>query len=378
MKLYPDGGSEIGGAKIGGKGIVLFLTWLYNALLRLFPRSFQAEFADEMRDSFAQAVEEARQRGGSALGRLCLAELSGLTLAGVRAQLQLDEPRQPAAALPVDQPWGEILLALAVFLLPAGMALFSLPQDSTSAIGFPVAIIFLSVMIFLGWLGGFPLWSVPYVGLILIIAGYLHLFLWIAGMVRPALISNFSPGPWDYNTYLMLEIVSSGMLWLMLFCFTLLIVALLAVFNRFQPLFGRTRQDWTLLSYILYGESVFALLLLESHRLEPNFVITSLLCMAAGIWFFLRSSRQRQRLFALLSFLTLAVGISAYGKWPLSSGQEWGSWSSLLPSEAGRLLFSWLFMVAALLLPGLLARWPVKTGRLPLPGSRTVGPPAAS
>ena len=34
-------------------------------------------------------------------------------------------------------------------------------------------------------------------GLILVVAGYLYLFQWIASLVSPALISNFTPGPWD-------------------------------------------------------------------------------------------------------------------------------------------------------------------------------------
>jgi hypothetical protein len=168
--------------------------------------------------------------------------------------------------------------------------------------------------------------------------------------------------------------VSTGMMWLMLFCLTLLVIALLAVFNRFQPLLRRIRHDWTLLSYILYGESFFALLLLfGSHRYEPNYAIASLFCLVSGMWFFARSPRRWQRLLALLSCLTLAIGVAALEKWQLLPGQVGLSWSNLRFSEPGRLLLSWVWMVAALLLPALLYRLPPAPTRAPAAGSHPPG-----
>jgi hypothetical protein len=129
------------------------------------------------------------------------------------------------------------------------------------------------------------------------------------------------------------------------------------VFNRFQPLLNRLRHDWSLLSYILYGESVFALVVLfESHRSDPNYAIASLLCLLAGVWFYLRSPSRGLRLMALVACLTLAVGVAVLEKRPpeLAAGES--LWITLSSAEAGRLLLTWAAMVVALLLPGLLSR----------------------
>jgi hypothetical protein len=326
------------------------LRW-YNALLRLFPPRFREEFGQEMAETFAQRLAETHPQGRVPL-LLWLDEL--VALPGVLLQAYAAPQTRPGSeeafkSGPLAQPWRELLLALAVFLLPAGMLLscrstLNLP----SAPSVKEALLFLGIMLSLGWMGGFPLWSRPYVGLILAVSAYLYVFQRIANQISPALISNFAPGPWDRSTYLMLQVASNGMLWLMLFCLTLLAVALLAVFNRFQPLLERLRYDWSLLSYILYGESVFALLLLQSRQMEPGYLLASLLCLAVGVWFFLWASRPVgaspwQRLLALLACLTLAVGVSAL--------QTWGA-----PTGSGiNLLLVWGWMAAAVLLPGLLA-----------------------
>ena len=343
------------------------LTRLYAALLKLYPRAFREEFAEEMQEAFSQAAQEASTGGFPTIARLCLNELLDLPGAVLQAYERTSSRTGGGAAewvRPGEQSWRELVLALAVFLLPASTALLNAPQGAPATAELRAAFLFVLVMVGVGWFGGFPLWSLPYVGLVLVIAGYLHLFLWIAGLVNPLLIANFHPGPWDHSTYLLLQVAATGMLWLMLFCLTLLVVAVLVVFNRFQPLLARVRYDWTLLSYVLYGESLFALLVFESRKTESNYLIASLLLMAAGLWLYLRSPAHWQRMLALLGCLTLAVGVAFFRAGPLTTLEAWLSWEA--PSEAGRLLLSWIGMMAALLLPGLLARLgPGRASRLP-------------
>jgi hypothetical protein len=351
--------------------IVHYLTRLYTTLLRLYPRGFYVEFSEEMREAFSQAAEEAAAQGNLPLARLFLQELISLPASIVHAGQQAQGARPVSSSLalqhsPFEQSGRELLLALAVFLLPAVMILVGGAPQTSASFGMPATLLFLIVMIVIGWLGGFPLWSLPYVGLVLAIAGYLVLFQWVASLVSPALISSFTPGVWDRSTYLLLEVVSNGMVWLMLFCLTLMVVALLAVFNRFQPLLARVRQDWTLLSYILYGESFFALFLLfENHRYEPNYAIAGLFCLLAGVWFYLHSSAQWKRLLALLGCLTLAVGIAVLANRQLAPGLDWAASGTLRVSNVGRLLLSWIWMVLALLLPGLLSRLPALPASTP-------------
>ncbi len=355
--------------------ITVWLKKLYKTVLFLYPPRFRAEFGEEMQEVFDQAVIDCSHKGGLALVYLCLGELASLPASLLNAHQTGRLRGAPSgfisspAPVSFSQSWQELLLALAVFLLPAGLILINQPFQKSAPLSLLAGLLFLAVMMLVGWLGGAELRSLANIGILLVIATYLVLFQWVAGLVAPALISDFSPGALDRSTYLLLEAASRGMLWLMLFCLTLLIVALLAIFNRFQPLLHRVRHDWTLVSYILYGESLFALLLLfESQRFNLSYAIASLLCLLAGLWFFLRSPVRWVRLLAMLTCLTLAVGIAALDQWPLQSGAGWLTWSQIHPSDAGRLLLSWVWMVAALLLPGLLARLPSRGRRQSLAG----------
>jgi hypothetical protein len=325
---------------------------LYNTMLRLLPPRFREEFGQEMAETFAQRLAEANRHGRNLL-LLWLDELVALpgvllqAYATPHAWSRSDEALEPG---PLAQPWRELLLSLVVFLLPAGMLLFGMSDlNYSSTPGFMEVLLFLGIMLSLGWIGGFPLWSRPYIGLILAVSAYLYVFQLIASQISPALISNFTAGTWDRSSYLVLRVASNGMLWLMLFCLTLLAVALLAVFNRFQPLLEQLRYDWSMLSYILYGESVFALMMLQSQKSEPGYMLASLLCLVAGVWFFLWASPSTgaasgQRLLVLLACLTLAVSVSALQ----TVGEQSGG--------GEKLLLIWGSMAAAVLLPGLLAR----------------------
>ena len=369
---------------------ISWLTRMYHVLLHLYPPSFRNEFADEMQEVFTQAADEAAGQSLSAIGELCLNELRGLPAALLGIRQQARRSMRAAAALPaqliqIELSWKEVLVTLAVFLLPAVVILANRhPQASTSGgvypASLPAGLLFLLIMLVVGILRGFSLRPQPYSGAVITIAVYLFLFQWVADLVSPSLISNFSAPPWEHSTYLLLKTVSTGMLWLVLFCLTLLVVALLAVFNRFQPVCWRIKNDWSLLSFILHGEMVFALLLLfENHRTEWPYIFTSLLCLAAGAWFYLRSAQGWHRSLALLGGLLLAVCVAASGaysagsasqKWLLFPRSETGiPWLALLLSEdgwleAGRVLLVWLWVLAALLIPSLRSHFQ-KTGEEP-------------
>ena len=325
--------------------------YLYAILLWLYPPDFRREFGEEMREVFSQAVAEAAGKNPLQVLALFANELLHLPAAALRLHAQarrnmaVTTPRLP----PLELSWKELLLSLAVFLLPAVMLLSGESSPHSSASSSHAALLFLAIMVAAGFLRGFPLRSSPYFGLVLVVAGYLYLFQWVVALISPALISDLTPGAWDRSAYLLLQIISTGMLWLMLFCLTLLVVALLAIFNRFQPLFRRVEGDWTLLSYVLYGESAFVLLLLfESHHSAPAYTCASLLCLAGGAWFYLRSSQGGRRILALIGGVTLAMWIAA-----LSRGALWDAGSGSLP-----VLLAWVWMVIAILLPTLLRQKP--------------------
>jgi len=345
--------------------ILHWLTQLYKALLHLYPATFRDEFAEEMLEVFSISLREASRKSITALADCSLHEFAGLSSSIVRIHKTRHSRRRPASSLPgqndllFERSWRELAFALVIFLLPAGLILINQSPQVSISFSLLAAVSFLGVMVITGWLGGTPLWSMPYVGLVLVIAGYLYLFQWVVNSVAPSIATNL-PGAWDPSSYLLLKVASHGMLWLMLFCLTLLIVAALAVCNRFQPLLIRVQDYWTQLSYILYGESIFALLVLfKSHHLHAGYSIAGLLILLTGIWFFLRSSAQPQRVLALLACLTLAVGVVTFDiSASITSGGFVGLLDGFTTSAGGRLLLSWVLMAAALLLPRVLARSP--------------------
>jgi hypothetical protein len=63
---------------------------LYRCLLRLYPASYQAAFADEMLTVYREAVTDATRRGGSARARFFMREIAGLLRGAVREWLTCD------------------------------------------------------------------------------------------------------------------------------------------------------------------------------------------------------------------------------------------------------------------------------------------------
>jgi hypothetical protein len=100
-----------------------FLTTLYRLLLRLYPRTFQTEFAVEMQQVFAALLTETAQQRKQPFLRLCLREFGGL-LVGIGKEwfLMLSQKMQyfsrPQFTRPVTPaPWFEVLLTIVPVLV---------------------------------------------------------------------------------------------------------------------------------------------------------------------------------------------------------------------------------------------------------------------
>lgn len=101
---------------------------LFCALLHLYPSEYRQEYAEEMQEVFSQATENASKKGTFSLGQLLIKELLSLPFSALRVHLQVRSASAAANAgtnpdAPLDLSWRELLIALAVFLLPAMMIL---------------------------------------------------------------------------------------------------------------------------------------------------------------------------------------------------------------------------------------------------------------
>jgi hypothetical protein len=339
---------------------------LYRMLLRLFPLSFRDEFGDEMQSVFAELISD-----GAANSRLSMAgtvmseffSLPGAALRQYQATWFVQKPRPAGWEGPPTRK--ESLLALAVFALPVlGLFQVGAAQLSDRTLAVPIAALVLSLLV-IGIARGFPRWSLPYLGLALSTACIVVIFQLEADRLYDAALSRFGIVPLDRSSRLVLQALWAGLMWLGLFVSSYLALGLLALLKRFHNLLFRLRQDWTLVSYIFYSGALaaFTLSFTQRHH-EKLFAVTSILCMAAGAWLYLRSPRPWQRSFALLSGITLAVLASAAGQWPLIPVHAWldqANWPGLegdSPFGISSTILEWSWMAAAILAPALLQRIP--------------------
>lgn len=346
---------------------VISILFLYRILLRLFPRNFYMDFAEEMQSVFTDIITEASRRGQVALVRTVLRELTWLPVEALRLHLA-PHVRSLLVAGARQTGWDgpptrkEALLVLAAFGLPA-LGLFY-PETGFFSTSWPVYLaigLALGVLV-AGFIKGFPRWSLPYLGLVLSTAGF---FLFVesgADQVAPLALTRLGIVVQDESTYLLLETAWSGFIWLSLFCMVGLGLGALLLVKRCRDLLQRVRQDWTLASYILYSGIVAVLGMSFARHLSPDlYAIASILCLGVGAWLFLTSPQAWQRVLALFGGLTLAVSAAAAGQWPLHPLLGWES--ALRVEAAGSsdnllVTLEWVWMSVVIMAPVLLRYLP--------------------
>ncbi len=151
--------------------------WLYAALLRLYPRDFRDEFAQDMRLDFQEALADASSRGGFATLDLCLRELGDFPATLLRLSgsdlIPEVEPFQEAckdvpgtwkAALAAGLP--HLLFAFSIYLPTAMMYALGLSNgDRPSQVTFWILA---GVVLLFAWIGGWPRWSASWIGYALV------------------------------------------------------------------------------------------------------------------------------------------------------------------------------------------------------------------
>jgi len=158
----------------------------------------------------------------------------------------------------------------------------------------------------IGWIHNFPLWSYGYLGISLLIA-------------------------W-FNT----DVSINGVRWGYRIWLPLIVIVLLAMLWRrsLEPLrtfFRDVWNDWTRLTFLMYALGGFmALIYDESHNPYPLlFMAGSTLIVAAGAWFFLRSSTLVGRILSIAVGFILGMGLIAisYLTW------DWRAYYGLSPAD---------------------------------------------
>ena len=191
------------------------------------------------------------------------------------------------------------------------------------ALGLPL----LALLVFV-WIAGivrdFPVWALPGMGIILFFVSiFLHLsaqLLIILAVLRPV----YGISGWPAGLSLAENI---GLMLLVQLMFLLILAAVVAGLLRIAPgLFGKVREDWTILSFLLYGIGILPILLWSDEYLGVEWYQTiSLLVMAVGAGLYLIVSKRWQRALALVLPAAISQIVMSIGLYRLIPAQPWAN-----------------------------------------------------
>lgn len=224
----------------------------------------------------------------------------------------------------------------------------------------------LMAVVVTGLIRRFPVWALPSIGMVFFFFyAILQLFAQDA-VFSYILLPRYGGWPIDHG-YSIIENIK-----VMLVAQELLLVAMLvaiAVLLRVAPGFhARVRQEWTLLSFVLYGMAILPIIGNDEYHGIEGYEIASALILAAGAGLYLIASRRWLRVMvlfipAILSPLLMSLGL--YQAYPMQSWSNLGNhtfrvWEALQP------LLYLSPLPFLLLLAALSPRLPWGTGRKPL------------
>ena len=272
----------------------------------------------------------------------------------------------------------ELLAALALFLIPSLTALLTTLAGAANLNNLPTWVNIILVIFFLGSLiaafglaviKGFPRWSPPYLGVLLVGFVFFVPFWRVVEFIYPVIIRWIGPmNSWSLTVRIFYQGILAVIVWLLVLLAALLLILLLRIFPHTRGLWQRFRLDWTQLSFVLYGGVVlYVVLIFDEYQGDEPWKFLSWLCLGIGCWLYLRTSDQQKRILILFCGATLALWILAIGKWYLVPLQNWEIWFEWHPSEterwfeAGSVIADWLVLMIVMGIPALFPRLPQKT-----------------
>lgn len=300
----------------------------YALLLHLFPKSYREEYGEELQAVFGLGLDHALKIGWLETVSFALSELISLPPAIVHEHLRKRRKAHMVRKFGAyfNFTYGsrrEFLTVLYPFLLigfihPLMNVLMRssvLTPQSMLVNGIGIFIVAsLGILLLIGFVTGLPRWSLPYVGFLLSLFSVYVFSQWLN---RWNIIS-FQP-LYDRSWFLG-QAAYQGSLWVGLTVGALL----LAVLVGLTPILRRFKKDWTLLVFLLYGATPFALLItFDDYVNEEFYVFIAFLLLAAGVWSYLRADDPRRQFWALFSGLTASLFFAAMAKAVLFSSPSW-------------------------------------------------------
>lgn len=205
---------------------------------------------------------------------------------------------------------------------------------------------------------GLPRWSLSYLGFGLTVFVFYGLLwgLWGLLFYQPW-IQIFGPmDSWSLPVRILYQGMMTAFMWFLILLTAIILINLLRHWSYIHALWQRIREDWTQLSYLVYGGLVvYIWLIFDDYQHEKLWMFAAITSLAIGGGLYLRAREQNKRFFALVCGATAAMWIVAIGKWILVPMQNWS-----VNLESERIfkslwaVSSWIVTIAALATPALM------------------------
>jgi hypothetical protein len=241
----------------------------------------------------------------------------------------------------------ETLAALAPFLLIGALpTLFSYIGNSVE-FSMWIQVVFTLFMwisvgglLIIGFKKGVPRWFMPYLGLPLPILCVLIFDGWIVpdrgGFDAPWLVQQF---------------IGAGLIWGSLILLTVILDLISVLVKKFQSFYQRLRDDWTLLSFLLYGSVSFIIVVgFEGYKNNEIYLVAAFLILAAGGGLYLRNENPWKKFLSLFGGLTLSMLVMAMGQtilYEISFPNSLYPWWTITTGT----VVTWMWLALIMLLP---------------------------
>lgn len=312
--------------------LIWIFEWCYTQSMRLYPQDFRSTFGAEMESIFRQALSE--QNHDRKIVIIFLRELRDLPGSIWREHLRSIKGGSMSQNILAWRPLKtrELVVGMALFVLPVLGDLvklvfgYSIGNQVGSAL-LIATLSFVFLILIIGFLKGFPRWTVPYLGTVVIGLVMLQFVFPLWGLVATDVKLMIKYYTKTLAARIQYSVLLGSFFWLVPFLALILLILLLMAIPRTRKLAKRIHKDWTLLSFMIYSAIVFDLeLVFEEYAYDEAWKIACRICLALGAWIYFKNADQRKRILALLAGATLAFGIAAVGQWIILPMQSWGAW----------------------------------------------------
>lgn len=206
-----------------------------------------------------------------------------------------------------------------------------------------------------------PHWVIPSLGVLL--AFLLCLFWAIGGNLVPQAHLWL---PWPSSN--LGRVVTATVQYLVAFLPVVLLIIVLvlsaALLPPLLPLYRQVRQDWSLLSLLLYPLALIPILTQDEYKGLGPYALASLATLGGGVWAYYRQAHPPLRVPVLLAALALAMMELGLGIYLLYPQQTWAAhttfprwWEAINPLMYG------IALMVLLVAPAMLTLLPSSTGK---------------